>query len=338
MKKIRVGLMGFGETPRHIYRLCQKNDQIEIVAIADIGQAEILHYLLTSESNEDIDVKLEQNFLISKNGKARIMMGGNPGDIPWDVFNVDIVIDGTGKYRFAKEMQKHIDAGASKVIITHLPVCNIDRVVIMGVNDHTIKASDKLISAGSATTNATAIILKILNENFGVDYAMLTTVHSYTSDQPLRDRVGSDYRRSRSAAENIIPNNSPSPEWIQKLLPEFKGRIEGSALNVPVPHGSLLDLTMVLKHSDISAGMVVDTMREAAKLNPEIIEVVNDPIVSTDVIGNLHSIVFDAKAIMKSPTRMIKALSWYHASLAVAARVIDVILAYDKIEKKGGAQ
>jgi glyceraldehyde 3-phosphate dehydrogenase len=336
--KIRVGLMGFGETPRHIYRLCQKNDQIEIVAIADIGQPEILHYLLISESNEDIDVKLEGNFLISKNGKARIMMGGNPGDIPWDVFNVDVVIDGTGKYRSAKEMQKHIDAGASKVIITHLPVCNIDRVVIMGVNDHTIKASDKLISAGSATTNATATILKTLNENFGVDYAMLTTVHSYTSDQPLRDMAGSDYRRSRSAAENIIPNDSPSPEWIQKLLPEFKGRVEGSALNVPVPYGSLLDLTMVLKDSDISTDMVVNIMREAEKQNPEIIEVIDDPIVSTDVIGNSHSVVFDVQAIMKSPNRMIKVLSWYHASLAVAARVVDVILAYDKIEKKGGIQ
>lgn len=336
MKKIRVGLMGFGEAPRHIYRLCLKNELIEIVAIADIGLPHILHYLLVSESKGEIDVKLEGNFLVSKNGRARIMMGGNPGDIPWDVFNVDIVIDGTGKYRTSSAMQKHINAGAKRVIITHLPKDDIDRVVVMGVNHHTIKASDKLISAGSATTNAAATVLKILDEAFGVDYAMLTTVHSYTSDQPLRDRAGDDFRRSRSAAENIIPNDTPSPEWIQKILPEFKGRIEGSALNVPVSNGSLLDLTTVMKDSSVSIDMINEIMKKEAKNSPDIIEVVDDPIVSSDVIGNTRSVVFDKQAVMKSPGRMIKTLTWYHASLAVAARVLDVIMAYSEIDKKGG--
>ena len=289
MKKVRVGLMGFGETPRHIYRLCLESDLIEVVAIADIGKPEILHYLLVSESKGDINVNLEGNFLVSENSKARIMTGGKPGDVPWDIFNIDVVIDGTGKYRSSNDMQKHLDAGAKQVIITHLPMDEIDRVVVMGVNDHTIKPSDKLISAGSATTNAAATVLKILDEAFGVDYAMLTTVHSYTSDQPLRDRAGSDFRRSRSAAENIIPNETPSPEWIQKILPEFKGRIEGSALNVPVPYGSLLDLTTVLKDSDFTIEKVNKVMDEMAKESPNIIEAVKDPIVSTDVIGNRHS-------------------------------------------------
>lgn len=338
MKKVRIGLMGFGEIPRHIFRLCLDNELIEIVAIADIGSPEILHYLLISESKKEIEVKLEGNFLISKNGKARIMMGGNPGDIPWDIFNVDFVIDGTGKYRSPNDMQKHIDAGAERIIITHLPLCNIDRIVINGVNENTIKKSDKLISAGSATTNATAIILKILDENFGVEYAMFTTVHSYTSDQPLRDVVGTDFRRSRSAAENIIPNDTPSPAWLQKILPEFKGRIEGTALNVPVPHGSLLDLTTVFKNGEVKKESVVKAMREASEKYPDIIEVVDDPIVSTDVIGNTHSIVFDVKALMKSPGRMIKTLSWYHSSIAIAARVVDTISDYNKIDMKGGVQ
>lgn len=338
MKKIRVGLMGFGETPRHIYRLCLENDLIEIVAIADIGKPEILHYLLISESKNNIDVSLEGNFLVSKNGKARIMEGGNPGDIPWDIFDVDVVIDGIPKFWSKKYMQKHIDAGTKRVIITHLPTDNIDRVAVMGVNEHTIKHSDKLISAGSATTNAAANILKIFDEAFGVDYAMLTTVHSYTSDQPLRDRAGDDFRRSRSAAENIIPNDSPSPKMIQKILPEFEGRIEGTALNVPVPHGSLLDLTTVLKDSDVSIEMINNLMEKKAKEYKDIIEVVYDPIVSSDVIGNCHSVVFDKQSVMKSPGRMIKILSWYHTSLTVAARVVDVIMAYNKIDKKGGSQ
>ncbi|MCP4550471.1 MAG: glyceraldehyde-3-phosphate dehydrogenase [Bacteroidetes bacterium] len=337
MRKIRIGLMGFGEIPRHIYRLCLDNDQIEIVAIADIGRPEILRYLLVAETKGGIDVELDGNFLNSKNGHARIIMGGNPGDIPWDVLNVDVVVAGTGMFKTRDFMELHKKAGASRVILSNLPSDDIDRVVIIGVNDHTIKASDKLVSAGSATTNSAAIMLKILNENFGIDYAMLTTVHSYTSDQPLRDKIGDDFRRSRSAAENIIPNQTPSPEWIQKIMPELKGRVEGSALNVPIPNGSLLDLTTVFKSKDISVDLINKAILKESKKLPDIIEIVNDPIVSTDVIGNTHSVVFDTKASMKSPGRMIKTLIWYHAALAMAARIVDLILAYDKVDKEGGA-
>lgn len=338
MKKIKVGLMGFGEIPRHIYRLCLENDLIEIVAIADIGRPEILHYLLEVESKLDVEVKLEGNFLVSKNGKARIVTGRKPGDVPWDIFDVDFVVEATAKYKRNADLQEHLKSGAKRVVLPYLPENEIDRIVIVGVNDHTIKHTDKLISAGSATTNATGILLKVLNESFGVDYAMLTTVHSYTSDQPLRDRVGADFRRSRSAAENIIPNNTPSPEWLQKIMPEFKDRIEGSALNVPVPNGSLLDLTAVLKRDDVSIDELNEVVKNAAKKMKNVLEVVDDPIVSTDVIGNTHSVVFDKMASMKSPGRMIKVLAWYHTSLNMAARVIDVILAYHNLSAKGGLQ
>ena len=338
MKKIKLGLMGFGEVPRHIYRLCLDDDRIEVVAIGEIGKPEILHYLLQAESKEKLDVKLEGNFLVSNNGKARFVHAVKPGDVPWDIFDVDVVVDGTAKYKTKELMEQHYIAGAKRVILSNLPENDIDRVVVMGVNDHTIKASDKLISAGSATTNATAIMLKILEENFGVDYAMLTTVHSYTSDQPLRDKVGNDFRRSRSAAENIIPNETPSPKWIQKIMPEFTGKIEGSALNVPVPNGSLLDLTTVLKKNDVSVKDINKAVEVAVTNLKNIIEVVEDPIVSTDVIGNTHSVVFDKRATMHSPMRMVKTLTWYHAALAMAARVIDVIHAYDNIDKKGGVK
>jgi len=337
MTKIRVGLMGFGEIPRHIYRLCLNRNDIEIVAIADIGRPEILHYLLVAETKGGIDVKLEGNFLVSKNGSARIVMGGEPGDIPWDIFNVDVVVDGTGKYKSREFMEMHRLAGAKRVILSNLPTNEIDRVVVVGVNENTIKNADKLISAGSATTNAAAILLKIFNDEFGVDYAMLTTVHSYTSDQPLRDQVGTDFRRSRSAAENIIPNETPSPEWIQKIMPEFKGRIEGSALNVPIPNGSLLDLTAIFKTKDITIEMINKAVQKYADQHPEIVEMMNDPIVSTDVIGNKHSVVFDRAASIKSSGRMIKTLTWYHAAKAMSARIIDLIIAYDKLNSEGGA-
>jgi glyceraldehyde 3-phosphate dehydrogenase len=340
MNKIRVGIMGFGEVGRHIYRLCLKDDRIEIVAIADLGNPEVLAYLLRAETKGGIEVKLEGNFLVSSNGRARMIQRNSfvPGDVLWDSLNVDVAIDGTGLYKSRSDMEKHLKAGAKRVVITILPNEEIDRIVVKGVNDHTMKASDKLVCAGSATTNATALMLKILDEAFGIDYAMLTTVHSYTSDQPLRDKAGSDFRRSRSAAENIIPNESPSPRWIQHIMPEFKGKIEGSALNVPVPNGSLLDLTTVLKKTGIRKEDVNAAVAAFAKENSSVARVVEDPIVSTDVINDSHSMNFDMQATMMSPGRMVKTLIWYHTALTNAKRIIDMIIAYDELDKKGGVQ
>ena len=340
MDKIRVGIMGFGEIGRHIYRLCLDDDRIEIVAIADLGRPEILEYLLKAETKGGIDVKLDGNFLVSSNGRARMIQGNNlvPGDVLWDSLDVDVAIDGTGIYKTRADMERHIKAGAKRVVLTTLPVDDIDRVVVKGVNDDSMKASDKMVSAGSATTNATALMLKILDEAFGVDYAMLTTVHSYTSDQPLRDKASSDFRRSRSAAENIIPNETPSPRWIQHIMPEFKGRIEGSALNVPVPNGSLLDLTTVLKKGGVTREQINEAAANYAKDHPMVARVVEDPIVSTDVIGDTHSLNFDMQATLMSPGRMVKTLIWYHTALATASRIIDVIVAYNELDKKGGSK
>jgi len=337
MRKIRVGLKGFGEIPRHIYRMCLDDDRIDVVAISDLGRPEILTYLISAETKGKFTPKLKGNFLVSSKGKSRFIGGGGPGKIPWDMFDVDIVVDGTWSYRSKEDMQKHYDAGAKRVMLTSVPTEIIDRVVIQGINDYTIKSSDKLVSAGSATTNATALMLKIMSENFGLDYAMFTSVHSYTSDQPLRDKAGTDFRRSRSAAENIIPIDTVAPKWIEYILPELTGKVEGTALNVPVPNGSLLDLTTVLKNR-IKIEDINKVMDKAAKEWPNIIQVENDPIVSTDVIDNSHSIVFDNKATMLSPGRMVKTLTWYHSAFAMAARIKELIIAYDNIDKKGGVK
>ena len=337
MERIRLGLKGFGEVPRHIYRMCQNDERIEVVAISDLGRPEILAYLVGAETKGKVKARLEGNFLLSKNGKARFIGGGEPGKIPWDMFDVDVVVDGTWIFRSRDDMQKHIDAGANRVILTSVPTDNIDRVVVHGINDHTISSNDRMISAGSATTNAGALMLKILSENFGVDYAIMTTVHSYTSDQPLRDKAGTDYRRSRSAAENIIPVDILAPRWIEHIMPEFHGKIEGMALNVPVPNGSVLDMTSVMK-KNIKKDELDAAMEEAARKWPHLIQVVDDPIVSTDVIDNPHSIVFDRKASMFSPGRMVKTLTWYHSAFAMAARIKELIIAYHEVDKKGGAQ
>lgn len=317
--------------------MCLDDDRVEIVVISDLGRPEILTYLISAETKGKFKAKLEGNFLASSNGKARLISGGEPGKIPWDMFDVDVVVDGTWIYRTREDMQKHLDAGANRVMLTSLPLNNIDRVVIQGVNDHTIKSSDKLVSAGSATTNAASLMLKIIAEKFGLDYAMLTTVHSYTSDQPLRDKAGTDFRRSRSAAENIIPFDTIVPRWIENIMPELAGKVEGTAMNVPVPNGSLLDLTSVLKKK-VSVDDLNKAMLKAEKEFPHIIQVESDPIVSTDVIDNSHSLIYDSKATMVSPGRMVKTLIWYHSAYAMAARIKELILAYDKIDKKGGAK
>lgn len=342
MSKVRLGIMGFGEVGRHIYRLCMEDDMFEVVAISDYGKPDILAYLIEAEVKGRVKVSLEDgNFINSSAGRARMVTGGKPGDIPWDIFDVDVVIDATGIFKYKKDLENHLKAGAPHVLLSTLPAEEIDRIVVMGVNEDKIDLNDRIVSAGSATTNATALMLKFFNERFGVEYAMLTTVHSYTSDQPLRDKAGVDYRRSRSAAENIIPNETPTPRWIPYILPEFKGRIEGSALNVPIPNGSLLDLTMALKTGDVTIDQVTGLMYEAAAKLPDLIQVAEDPIVSSDVINNRRAVVFDKLATMKSQGRMIKTLVWYHTALAQACRILDVIRTYHLLQEKtmkGGVQ
>jgi glyceraldehyde 3-phosphate dehydrogenase len=337
MSKIRVGLMGFGEIGRDFYRLSLDQPEMEVVAISDIGRSDILHYLLRNDGRDPVNAKLEGNYLVVGDQRARVIHGVAPSDVPWDAFDVDIVIDSTHKYRTREAMQAHLDSGAKRVILGSLPHDDIDRVVVMGVNDSEIKASDKLVSAASATTNALALMLDTLDKAFGIEYAMMTTIHAYTSDQPLRDTAASDFRRSRSAAENIIPNVNISPYWMEHILPRFKGKIEGSALNVPVPMGSLLDLTCVLTKGETTIEEVNDAMRKAAKSLSGYIEITEDPIVSSDVIGNPHSLLFDTKGTMKSSKRMVKTLSWYDNSLGQAGRLVDLALAYGRLGVEGGA-
>jgi len=337
MSRIRLGLKGFGEIPRHLFRMCAEDDRIEVVVISDLGKPDILSYLVSAETKGRVSAKLDGNFLVANNQKSRFIGGGDPGKIPWDMFDVDMVVDGTWKFRSKTDMEKHLEAGANRVFLTSLPSDLIDRVVIWGVNEHTIKSADRLVSAGSATTNAAALMLKILSESFGIDYSMITTVHSYTADQPLRDRAGNDFRKSRSAAENIIPVETIVPKWIEHIMPELTGKVEGTAMNVPIPNGSLLDLTAGLKKK-VTIDEINKVMAKAAKDLPGIIQLVDDPIVSADVIDNSHSLVFDKKATMLSPGRMVKVLIWYHSAFAMAARIKELILAYDKADKKGGVK
>ena len=328
---IKLGLMGFGNIGRKLYSESLKNNNIEISAISDIGDPEILEYLLKAEFENTKNVSLDNNYLINNNYRSRILSAFTPGEMTWDLFDVDFVVDATGKFNSPEYLDSHLNAGAKRVIISTLPSESIDRLVVFGINQDSINLEDRKISAGSSTLNALAYLLNSLLP-FGIDAVNMTTIHSFTSDQSLQDTVGTDFRCSRSASENIIPNNSEAEKWIVKLFPELNDKINCNALNVPVQKGSMLDLSIAFVDDKVGIEDVNSAIIEASELYPDIIGITNDPIVSSDIIGDPRSLVFDVKATMKGGNSFVKVLAWYDNGHCHAMRILDVIKAYSKLE------
>jgi len=328
---IKLGLMGFGNIGRKLYSESLKNNNIEISAISDIGDPEILEYLLKAEFENTKNVSLDNNYLINNNYRSRILSAFTPGEMTWDLFDVDFVVDATGKFHSSEYMDNHLNAGAKRVIISTLPSESIDRLVVFGINQDSINLQDRKISAGSSTLNALAYLVNSLLP-FGIDAVNMTTIHSFTSDQSLQDTVGTDFRCSRSASENIIPNNSEAEKWIVKLFPELNDKINCNALNVPVQKGSMLDLSIAFVDDKVGIEDVNSAIIEASELYPDIIGITNDPIVSSDIIGDPRSLVFDVKATMKGGNSFVKVLAWYDNGHCHAMRILDVIKAYSKLE------
>ena len=333
-KPLRIALFGFGRIGRNIFRIGFNNPLFEFVAISDLGQPESMHYLLMRDSihgKMSDEIKLDGNNLVYNNHKVRLLEGGTPGSIPWDAYDIDLVIDTTGVYRTREELQPHIDAGANRVFVTKPPKDQIDRIIIKGINETTIESSDKIISTTSATTQVLALMLKVLDDEFGVKQAMMTTVHAYTSDQPLADAVRSDLRRSRSAVENIIPNETWAPEYVSELMPQFKDKITGMAMNVPVANGSCVDLT-----TEMNTMPSIDEVNEAFRIASEnelkdIIGYTEDPIVSSDAIGSGNTMVFDTKATMIASNKLLKTIAWFDNGWGFANRILELAEAYTSI-------
>ena len=335
--KINIALFGFGRIGRNLFRLGYDNPKYNFVAISDFGSAEALHYLLVRDSIHGTmkdDVELDGNHLLVKEQKPRIISGGEPGNIPWDAFNVDIVIDATGRFLKRDELSAYLDSGAKRVLISRNPKDDIDRYVIPGINDSSIHSSDKIISTTSSTTQVLALMLKMLDEEYGMQRAMMTTVHAYTSDQPLADAAGVDLRRSRSAVENIIPNTTSAPSIVEELMPQFSGKVDGIAFNVPVPNGSCVDLTTELNRmpSIEEANNAIKKYSDTSMKG--IVGYTSDPIVSSDVIGREETMVYDEKATMITKDSLLKTLCWYDNGWGFASRILDVVDAYAALEAK----
>ena len=332
-KKINIGIMGFGHIGRYIYENALSSNIFTVKAISDIANIESLQYLLNNNlRNKNIGVHIDNNCFIYNDHKTQFVHGVLPGDVPWDALGVDWVIDATGKFLDKEILNKHIIAGAKRVVLASLPNDELDNFIMPGINESDIKNGDKIISAGSSTTNAFALMLKILNEYNEIECSSLTTVHSYTSDQPLLDIANPDLKRSRSAAKNIIPNLNLSSKWVEKVLPDFKNKIFSTALNVPVQFGSLLDITTIFKNDVNNEDEVNQIMDDAALRYPNLIKVIDDPIVSSDVVGMKESIVFDRVGTLKIGKNMIKTLAWYDNGYNHASRILDVISLYKDLK------
>jgi len=335
IERIRIGLFGFGRIGRNIFRIGYNDPRFEFVAISDLGNVEAMHYLLMRDSIHGVmqeDITLKGKDIIYNNKTTRLLPGAAPGSIPWDAFDIDIVIDSTGAYRKKEELQMHIDSGAKRVLVSKPPINEIDRIVIQGVNQDDIQSSDKIISTTSSTTQVLALMMKVLDESFGVERAMMTTVHAYTSDQPLADAVRSDLRRSRSAVENIIPNETWAPEYVSQLMPKFKNKISGIAMNVPVANGSCIDLTTEMKTMP-SIEEVNKSFQDASANNLSgLIRFTEDPIVSSDAIGGGETMLFDSKATMIASNKLLKTVAWFDNGWGFASRILEVAESYSQLE------
>ena len=324
----RIGIMGFGRIGRNIFRILSKRQDIEVVAIADIADPEALAYLLrfdTVHGRFPDPVIVKDRAMYVRGRKIAMLKCREPGEAPWGELGVQIAIESTGKYRLREQLERHLAAGADKVILTVPPRDAIDATIVMGVNDATLEPSHRIVSNASCTTNAIAPILKILHEGIGIRTAMLTSVHAYTNDQRLADVPHTEMRRSRAAAENIIPASTHAMTVIESMLPELAGKLDGMAMNVPVPDGSIGDLVTLMTRSVTAEDVNAVVQSAAGSRFRSIIEYSEDPLVSSDVIGNPHSGIFDALSTQVVGGNLVKTLTWYDNGWGYANRVVELI-------------
>ncbi len=325
---IRVGINGFGRIGRSVFRILEGREDVQIVAINDLFENEQLAYLLKYDTMMRVfpkEVTSDADAMYVDGKKIVMTAERDPAAIPWGALGVDIVIESTGVFTRKAQLEKHLEGGAKRVILTVPASDEIDATIVVGVNDETLKSTDRLVSNASCTTNCLAPIAKILDDAFGIEEGFITTVHAYTNDQRLADVPHKDFRRSRAAAENIIPTTTGAARAVGKVLPGLKGKLDGMAMRVPVPDGSIVDLVCRLR-SQPSAAAINAAVREAAA-GPfqKIVEYSEVALVSSDIIGNPHSSIFDALSTHASEDGYAKVVAWYDNEWGYSNRVVDLV-------------
>lgn len=329
MTKTRIGLMGFGRIGRIVFRMTEDHPDIEVVAISDVADPAGLTYLLKYDSiygRYPGEVDYSDGLLKVNGREIAFLSAKTPADTTWGDYEVDLVVEATTRYRSAAANQGHLDSGASGVVVTSSPETPGDLpMVLSGINDSLLDSNPRIVAMGSNTSNAIAPVLRTLDNEFGIDRAFWTTVHAMSNSGRLADVPGSGFRSSRAAGENIIPEQTNSPDIVTQVMPELEGKLSAVALNVPVPDGSTIDLvvesTRATSTEEVNAAMA----KAAKETYPGILAYVDDPIVSSDVKASNYSGLFDSLSTMVMGGNMIKTITWFNNGWGYSARVVEVL-------------
>ncbi len=330
MGQIKVAINGFGRIGRLTLKAALDRSDINIVAVNDLTNSKTLAHLLKYDSVHGKfpgTVEVDGDFLVVNGKKIRVYAEKDPANLPWGEHGIDVVVESTGVFRSRDKISKHLEAGAKKVVLTvpSKSADDVDATVVLGVNENDIKPEHKIYSNASCTTNCLAPFAKVLNDKFGIKRGLMNTIHAYTNDQIILDAPHSDLRRARAAAMSIIPTTTGAAKAVGLVIPELKGKLDGFAMRVPTPDGSVVDLTVELE-KEATKDEINAAIKEAAEGPMKgILEFCTDPIVSTDVIGNTHSSVFDSLMTQVIEGNFIKVLSWYDNEYGYSCRVVDLI-------------
>lgn len=325
----KVVINGFGRIGRTIMRIAKLRQHYDVVAINDLASPDELAYAFKYDSTHGIfpgEVSCDGEMMEINGDSFKVLAEKDPANLPWKEMGVDYVIESSGVFRNLVDLQKHIDVGAKRVVLTVPCKDSLDATLVVGVNDHVITRASTIISNASCTTNCAAPLAKVLHENFGIRRGLLTTVHAYTSNQRLIDSpYGGDKRRSRNAATNIVPTSTGAAKAIGIVLPDLAGKLDGVAMRVPIPDGSIVDMVV-----ELNTGTTVDTVNAAMKQAAEgamqgVLQYSEEQIVSSDIIGNTHSSIFDSLLTQVIDDHLVKVMSWYDNEWGYSTRVEELV-------------
>jgi glyceraldehyde 3-phosphate dehydrogenase len=335
---MRVAINGFGRIGRSVYRILDADPNIDVIAINDLYDNDVLAYLLKYDSvmsNFYSEAHIEGDYLVTPEEKVLMLSQSDMALLPWKELDIDVVVEATGVFRKRSQLEGHLQAGAKRVILTVPSKDEIDFTVVIGVNDDGLKPEHRIVSNASCTTNCLAPVAKVLNDAFGIIDGLMTTTHAYTNDQRLADVPHKDWRRGRAAAENIVLTTTGAAKAVGKVIPELKGRLDGMASRVPVPDGSVVDLVVEVG-KDVTAAEVNKAMKVAAATErmKNVLLYSDFKWVSSDVVGNPYSSIFDPEYTRVIGKRIVKVLSWYDNEWGYSNRVVDLIRLFKKMDNK----
>ena len=324
---IRVAINGFGRIGRRLTRLLYNHPKVEVIAINDLADAKTLSHLLKYDSIHGVfnaEISHDENHIIINGKKIKFLNENHPQNCNWKPYNIDFVIEATGKFKTTSELNYHIKNGANRVILSVPPLDDSIKTIVLGVNDTTLDGSEKIISNASCTTNNAAPMIEIINTLCGINQAYITTIHSYTTDQSLHDQPHKDLRRARAAGQSIVPTTTGAAKALTKIFPDLSHAIGGCGIRVPIANGSLTDITFNVKNT-ASIKRINEAFKNASRTKYKgILEYTEDPIVSIDIVGNSHSCIFDAQ-MTSVIDNMVKIIGWYDNETGYSNRIIDLI-------------